>query len=237
MAGPGGEYSGQWNAAGHEAFPEPELSALPSRSVDEDGPCRLAEVELAGAEIVAWDAANGKPLVVRHRLGKGQVYLMTAWAYPGHERLQKVSASWIAKLAAEHRGTVYADDPSGEVFWTRWEEENGCSRLMLLNTDWTKYNEKTVGIHTPDYSFRTQVQERVPLLLTLLPFAALEPDFEVHTEILSVCENSARLRFHGTGVKNLRIHWKHGKKETRFLDLHHAGAVLEMELTASEGDR
>lgn len=77
----------------------------------------------------------------------------------------------------------------------------------------------------------------VPLLLTLLPFAALEPDFEVHTEILSVCENSARLRFHGTGVKNLRIHWKHGKKETRFLDLHHAGAVLEMELTASEGDR
>ena len=108
---------------------------------------------------------------------------------------------------------------------------------MLLNTDWTKYNEKTVGIHTPDYSFRTHVQERVPLLLTLLPFAALEPDFEVHTEILSVCENSARLRFHGTGVKNLRIHWKHGKKETRFLDLHHAGAVLEMELTASEGDR
>ena len=237
VAGPGGEYSGQWNAAGHEAFPEPELSALPSRSVDEDGPCRLAEVELAGAEIVAWDAANGKPLVVRHRLGKGQVYLMTAWAYPGHERLQKVSASWIAKLAAEHRGTVYADDPSGEVFWTRWEEENGCSRLMLLNTDWTKYNEKTVGIHTPGYSFRTHVQERVPLLLTLLPFAALEPDFEVHTEILSVCENSARLRFHGTGVKNLRIHWKHGKKETRFLDLHHAGAVLEMELTASEGDR
>ncbi len=237
ITGPGEEYSGQWNAAGRESFPEPELSALPSRSADEDGPCRLAEAELSGAEIVAWDASTGKPMMVRYNVGRGCVYLLTAWAYPGHERLQNFSAAWIAKLAAEKRGAIHVEDPSREVFWTRWEEENACSRLMLLNTDWTGPNEKTVRVHTPDYALKTLVRERIPLILTLLPFAALEPDPDIHIEILSAGPDHAKLRFHGTGVRNLVIHWKNGRREVRVLDLHSAGTCLELELSSAEGRR
>lgn len=218
VKGPGAEYSGQWNAPDRASFPELELSAAPSASVAEDGPCRLAEVELAGAETVAWDAATGAPLVVRHRVGNGQVYLLTAWAYPGHEQLQATAASWIAMLAAEHRGAVYVDDPSREVFWTRREEENGCTRLMLLNTDWSAPNEKPVQIHTPGYSFRTSVMEQKPLLLTLLPFAALEPVPALHIELLAVDHTAARLRLHGAGVLELAIHWQDGRREVRSFD-------------------
>lgn len=218
ILGPGERYSGQWNCAGRETFPDVELSAVPSESSAEDGPCRLARTELAGAEIVAWDAASGEALIVRNRVGNGAVYLLTAWAYPGHEELQSLAASWVAHLAGEHRGTIYVDDPSREVFWSRWEEANGCSRLMLLNTDWSCSNEKTIQVHTPWYSFETVVKEQVPLLLTLLPLAALEPDPEMHVEILAVNGESARLRFHCSTPSAVTIHWRDGRREIRSVD-------------------
>ncbi|MBQ6470555.1 MAG: hypothetical protein IJJ33_01100, partial [Victivallales bacterium] len=96
---PGVLYSGQWNCPDRELMPEPSLSAAPSHSRDEDGPCRLADLELAGAKVVAWDAMTGAPLLVCHEVGKGRVYLLTAWAYPGHEELQALSASWLTFLA------------------------------------------------------------------------------------------------------------------------------------------
>jgi hypothetical protein len=54
----------------------------------------LADVELAGAEVVATsvdlsgpngvsDAGPGEPLLVQHRLGEGMAYLLTTWTYPG----------------------------------------------------------------------------------------------------------------------------------------------------------
>lgn len=229
VRGAGRKYSGQWNCAGREHFPEVELSAMPSDSFAEDGPCRLAEIELAGAEVVAWDAATGAALVVRHRVGRGVVYLLTAWAYPGHEELQTLSASWIAKLAQEHRGESYVDDPSREVFWTRWEEDNGCSRLMLLDTDWTAPNAKAVTIHTPGGSFATEVVERRPLLLTVLPFAVLEPDPELHIEIVSAGREEAVLRCHCSESVALRIHWRDGRLETRRIDPG-SSTVAEVEL-------
>ena len=155
---------------------------------------------------------------MRNRVGNGAVYLLTAWAYPGHEELQSLAASWVAHLAGEHRGTIYVDDPSREVFWSRWEEANGCSRLMLLNTDWSCSNEKTIQVHTPWYSFETVVKEQVPLLLTLLPLAALEPDPEMHVEILAVNGESARLRFHCSTPSAVTIHWRDGRREIRSVD-------------------
>ena len=199
VGGPGPEYSGQWNAADRETFPEPQLSALPSHSMNEDGPCRLAELELKGAEVVAWDAATGHPLILHHRLGKGSVYLLTAWAYPGHEALQELSASWLARLAEKCRGEYYVEDPSQEVFWTIWKETSGVRRLMLLDTDWTRPgNSRKIRIHTPAFSFDFTVKERKPSILTLLPFAAVEPDSEIHLEVAASSAHQARLKLHGT---------------------------------------
>ena len=167
--------------------------------MNEDGPCRLAELELKGAEVVAWDAATGHPLILHHRLGKGSVYLLTAWAYPGHEALQELSASWLARLAEKCRGEYYVEDPSQEVFWTIWEETSGVRRLMLLDTDWTRPgNSRKIRIHTPAFSFDFTVKERKPSILTLLPFAAVEPDPKIHLEVAASSAHQARLKLHGT---------------------------------------
>ncbi len=210
VLGPGMEYSGQWNAAGREHFPDMALSAMPSDSVDEDGPCRLAEIELHGAEVVAWDAVTAKPLIVRRKLGLGTVYLLTAWAYPGHEQLQRTVASWIAELAAGSRGECYVEDPSGEVFWNVWPEAENYSRMMLLNTDWTlRGNTKRVRIVTPILAFDTEVREREPLILTVTECAVIGTSPDVHVEVLQARE----LKLHGAGMQAVTVHYHDGRIE------------------------
>ena len=135
--GKGVSYSGQWNSIDFENIKKPELSALPSDDINEDGAALLADISLSGAEVVAWDAASGKPMIVKYNYGKGTVYTFTIWAYPGHEKFQKFAASWIAELSKQSLSDIYVEDKTGEVFWTIWKDENK-TYVNLLNTDWTE---------------------------------------------------------------------------------------------------
>ena len=140
---------------------------MPSDSPDEDGTGMLATVELLDAEPVAWDSFTGEPLLVRRKLGRGWVYTFTIWAYPGHERFQKFCAAWVQRLAEQARGDFYAEDPSGEVFWTIWEAE-GERRMWLLNTDWTEPgNEKIITVYAEDKQFSLTVQEGILTEVTI----------------------------------------------------------------------
>lgn len=157
VLGKGSEYCGQWNSQGK--MEEPELSAMPSDSAEEDGPGILAKVQLTGAEVVAWDSFTGEPMLVRNRVGKGWVYTFTLWAYPGHEKFQKFCAAWVQRLAEAARGDLWVEDTSGEVFWTLWQEETG-TRVLLLNTDWTAPgNEKAVTLYFGGKTKRFPVRE------------------------------------------------------------------------------
>ena len=149
VVGKGVEYCGQWNCKDRINMPEPVLSAMPSDSSEEDGKALLAEIELCGAEVVAWDTFTGKPMLVRYSLGKGFVYTLTLWAYPGHEKFQQFSASWVAQLSEEKKSEVFVTDASGEVFWTIWQDGD-TTRVFLLNTDWTTPgNEREVTLVFP----------------------------------------------------------------------------------------
>ena len=168
VLGRGVEYSGQWNAVGRESWREPELCGLPSDDVTEDGRAYLAKIELCGAEVVAWDAFNGEPMLVRNRLGDGYVYTLTLWAYPGHELFARFSAAVLARLAEKTLGDVYVEGGTGEVFWTVWKQDDGSTALMLLNTDWTERdNEKTVTVRFGGGSYDTTVKEREALIITI----------------------------------------------------------------------
>lgn len=167
VEGKGVKYGGQWNGQGREKMTVPSLSSLPSDSWDEDGEARLAEVTLTDAEIVAWDAVTGKPMLVRKQYGKGYVYTFTLWAYPGHEAFQEFCAAWLMRLAKEHQPDVRVEDASGEIFWTRWIKD-GETTVMLLNTDWTKKgNEKPVVIHYGEKTMELSVRERVGYMVTI----------------------------------------------------------------------
>lgn len=207
IRGRGKPFNGLWNAAEREKFITPGLSRIPNDSPDEDGPCALADLEFSGAETVAWDADSGTPLIVRHKFGKGQVYLICAWAYPGHEILSGLVSSWTLMLAERHRGSCYVDDPSGEVFWNSWEDGTGYSRVMLLNTDWTSPgNEKTVTIHAGAEKLTCKVIERQPAVITVLPSVFIEAPPEIHIEILSCGEKQTEIRAHGAVNANIVLH-------------------------------
>ncbi len=160
VIGRGDEYCGQWNCRGRELIDEPVLSSLPNDSEDEDGVAYLANVELRGAEAVAWDFESGKPILVKCSIGKGTVYTFTQWAYPGHQRFQRFSAAWIKILAAETLGDEYVSDPSEEIFWTK-RKDGDKTIFMLLNTDWTqKGNVKTAQIICKGITKTVTVAER-----------------------------------------------------------------------------
>jgi hypothetical protein len=214
VLGKGKEFSGQWDCAGRESFIEPKLSRMPSDTPDEDGPCSLANVELTGAEIVVWDYDTGLPLVTKRDFGKGHVYLLCAWAYPGHEYLSSMISSFIKFLCEKYRDEWFVEDPSNEVFWNSWREQDGCGKMMLLNTDWTSQgNAKTIKVHTPAAVFETKIVEREPKILTILPFATLEPDSEMHIEVIEADEQSARLRIHGSTPGKVTIHGQRSHAE------------------------
>ena len=217
VKGPGKCYSGQWNEINREQAYIPELSGIPSKSPDEDGPCRLAKLELAGAEPVIWDAMTGEPLVCRFNKGKGTVYIVTAYAYPGHEALREVMASLIARLAAENLPRTRVDDPSREVFWNEWIESKNVRRLMLLNTDWSAAgNIKDITVDSGSVRFETAVTERIPKILTVLPGMILEPDDpSIHLEI----SETGRIRCHGMGTHQITIHRPLNKTTVKTVDL------------------
>ena len=166
-------------------------------------------------KVVVWDAENGHPLIIEHRLGKGKVYLLTAWAYPGHDRLQQLCASFIAKLATESRGKYYVEDSSSEIFWTMWNESGEVNKMMLLNTDWSsRANIKPVKIITPSGSFPLDIFEREAYILTILPFAIVSSRGNLHIEVVEVAQTAATLKIHGNIRDQLHVMYANGKIES-----------------------
>ena len=198
------EYCGQWNGKERDQIPEVSLSAMPSFYPGEDGACKLASIELVGAEVAAWDAASGMPLLTCFRYGKGKVYLITAWAYPGYERLQEFAASYISYLAAKSCPEYFVDDPSREVFWSvrYFDNDPRCGTLSLLNTDWTTAgNRKKVIVTAGRVSFEHEVVERRLSTFTVAGDTVMEYDAETYVEFRGICGDEACFLLHSSEEK------------------------------------
>ncbi|MBO5899805.1 MAG: hypothetical protein J6Q80_03640, partial [Lentisphaeria bacterium] len=204
VKGKGELFSGQWNAVCREKFPQPDLSAIPSSSRTEDGSCCMADIELAGAEPFIWDAAKRHALVVRHRYGKGTVYLLTAYAYFGHEDIRQIMANLVALLAQDNLPECSVEDASREVFWNMWDESKDVKRIMLLNTDWTeKSNIKPVTVKAAGFVFDTEVKERKAKLLTVLKDAVIDAPTDIFVEV-----TDGAVKLHGSGNHTIKIYRK-----------------------------
>jgi hypothetical protein len=197
-------FSGQWNAQARETFPQSELIGVPSSLPEEDGPAWRAKLELSPeAEVVAWDALDGAPLVIRHQVGKGIVYTLAFWAYPGHEAFQKLSAAWLERLARQTRNERLFKvlDDSGEVFWTEWNDDKGTV-LMLLNTDWTTAgNERKVRIEAPGLAWTETVSEGAPCFIRVHNGKSYVYSDDVHLEVAE----DGRLVAYGCGEAKVKI--------------------------------
>ena len=211
VLGKGTRYCGHWTHTGPEfqGAECPRTSRVPSVSPDEDGPCHLAEVELLGARPVLIDAISGKPMLLKYELGKGAVYLITTWAYAGHEELADFSGAIVAHLADQHKPEVYVTDPSNEVFWTWWPspDHKGCGQLMLLNTDWSEPgNVKEVIVHAGSENLVVRVRERDATIVTVLPFCIIvPPSCESHCEIVSSSCTEVTVRVHSAQANGFDV--------------------------------
>merc|ERR1711964_380195 len=98
----------------------------------------MGEVELAGAEVLATDGETGAPVLVRHRIGKGEAYLLCTHEFPGNSRLVPFMKPLLRALARSIPWPVELDDLSGDVYYTlREDAQSGLQTVHLLNTDWT----------------------------------------------------------------------------------------------------
>ncbi|MGI8907982.1 MAG: hypothetical protein ACR2IE_16005 [Candidatus Sumerlaeaceae bacterium] len=211
LIGKGVRYCGHWSQTrpDFQGAQSPRLSRVPSIAPDEDGPCHLAEVEMHGAMPVLIDAISGKPMLLKYALGEGTVYLITTWAYAGHEELADFSGAVVAHLAEQHKTQAFVTDPSNEVFWTWWPSTDhpNCGQLMLLNTDWTEPdNCKPVTVHCPAGTFTCSVKEREASIITVLPFGILQPlTSEPHVEVFRATDTEAHLRIHSARQHRFRL--------------------------------
>jgi hypothetical protein len=86
------------------------------------------------------DKKSGLPLLVRHKIGGGYVYLLTAYAYPGHEALKDVMPKILLTLIGHTKSTrtINVTGKTDEVYWSNWEKDSTSGRVYILSTDWTK---------------------------------------------------------------------------------------------------
>ncbi len=152
---------GEGDFAGEDFSRARRSIRLPNSAGDEDGPCMLAEVQPVTAETVVRDSETGRPLVVRNRVGKGFVYLLCTYAYPGHEALKTFLPNFLDALIRRHVSrTVSVEDSSGDVYWSVWKLDPGAGKLYLLNTDWTSPGgTRTVTVRAGGNTFPFQVLE------------------------------------------------------------------------------
>jgi hypothetical protein len=184
--------------------PCPQLSRIPSDSPEEDGPCHLADVQLEGARPVIYDAQTRKPLLVEYQLGKGRVFLLTTWAYPGHEMLSESAGSLVSALADMYAGDYRVIDPERETFWTKWAWDETTGVLMALNTGWAQKDKlKFITVKTPIGSFNVGIDVYRIYQFIYTPWGILSPQSDLpYIEKIGMNDSSMQrmtIRIHAAG--------------------------------------
>ncbi|MBO5668645.1 MAG: hypothetical protein J6S43_05925 [Lentisphaeria bacterium] len=216
VKGRGERFSGSYDGIAGDG----SLSRTYSFHPGEDGECFLADIELCGAEVVVCDKVTKKPLIVRHRYGRGMVYTLCAWAYPGHDALAELMAVWLRHLCDQFKGDISVRDESREVFWNVRNADN-CRILTMLNTDWTsRGNVKAVTVDAPGLSFGVDSREGMVKIIWFTGDKAIETDGDVHLEIAA----DGGITAHGAQDCCLYIHEKSGR---RILPLHFTGSTVQ----------
>lgn len=168
----------------------------------------LAEVELAGAEVLATDAETGAPVLLRHRIGKGEAYLLCTHEFPGNSRLVPFMKPLLRALARTIPWPVELDDLSGDVYYTvREDDEAGLQTVHLLNTDWTvPSNGKPCRLRLEDNWVDLTVTEgRISVVVRSDRLAILAEDVNVHVETIRKANGRFAAELHGYGNAEIRL--------------------------------
>ena len=187
-------------------------------------PACLAEVTLAGAEVLARDAQSGKPVLVRRRLGQGEAYLLCTWAYPGNSWLKPLVDDFLHALAETVPAPVALEEGTGDVYYTvrvepAWsgtgmvrppsvpDPGHQVFRVHLLNTDWTAAgNEKACRLRLGANRVDVKIGEgRLSEIVWAGPLAFLVEDPKVHVAGLARTAGGYTAVVHGYGRAEIAL--------------------------------
>ena len=184
-------------------------------------PARVADVQLSGAEVLARVKESGRPVLVRHRVGKGEAYLLTTWAYPGNSWIRGFVTEVVAGLAKHNPRDVGLEDDTGDVYYTvRTESDSGLTRIHLLNTDWSGAgNEKRCRMRLGEHWIDLTVREgRLSELIWQKDVAILVEDPHVFVETVEEGEGGWTLTAHGCGEATVGV-WTPGHQDRRWKEV------------------
>jgi hypothetical protein len=133
----------------------------------------MGEIEITDplAEILAVDDEEMEPLLLRRRLGKGMVYFLNSWSYPGALDSDEGPGSHIGSpgligyiyrhIAKENRGTVWIEpvdaNGEGELDYIAYSNFPESRTICLQNIDFK--NPHRCSLHEPSGS---RVMELAP---------------------------------------------------------------------------
>jgi hypothetical protein len=170
-------------------------------------------VELAGAEVLACDEATGEPVVARHRVGRGAVYVLLTHDYPGNSFLAPLMTDLTHGLAGQVEAPVELEDPSGDVYYTvRQEPDSEVTTVHLLNTDWTEArSRRRCRLNLGGERLPLTVEEgRLSTVLATPALTVLVEDPRLHVEP-SAADADRSLDLHGFGRVEIRLRRADGK--------------------------
>ncbi|MEO6907071.1 MAG: hypothetical protein ABI210_04195, partial [Abditibacteriaceae bacterium] len=120
------------------------------------------EITDPNIEVLAVDDEQANPLVLRHKLGKGEVYFLNSWAYPGafdqdfgpgSTRKSPGLVGYIYRhIANKSRGTIWITDdqnePEAECEYINFSYFPESQQICLYNIDFGKSH--TFYLHQGD---------------------------------------------------------------------------------------
>ena len=121
------------------------------------------ELKVKDAEIVAVSQKN-EPVVLRHKLGKGFVYLFNSYCHPGRGNFQKLAELVMRIIVEKFPSNVQIEDKEQLVSWFEYTGKQ-FNRYFFINTNWAQ----------PDEIYKTQVSIKgVKFDLSLKPAVPLQ---------------------------------------------------------------
>jgi hypothetical protein len=92
------------------------------------------ELEVTEAEVVAVSQRN-EPVVLRHKLGKGTVYLFNSYFHPGRGNLQLLAEKVVRVIVESTAADVTVEDKNELVSWFEYPGKP-YNRYFFINTNW-----------------------------------------------------------------------------------------------------
>ena len=123
-----------------------------SESYANHPPVYSAKIQNLNAEIIAYDENSQNPLLIKNKIGKGCIYLLTAYNYHGNTRIRHFISDFMKKRIENH-APITLDGDINDIFYAYYNErKNNIHRLYFINTDWTrKDNVKNFSFSCGDY--------------------------------------------------------------------------------------